>query len=72
MGGYSSSCLDAGVFYCPYIELQYFTPPTKKVQRKWRKEYLMRCPSAPYSCTGECNTPEYARRVEDILDKEFA
>ena len=72
MIGYNAaSFYDAGVIYCPYIELQMIPPIHKSVWRACRKEYLMRCPSAPHACTGECHTAEYAQRVEEILKREF-
>lgn len=72
MIGYpGASFLDAGYFYCPYIPLQHYRPRTQQERRAARRNYLMQCPSHPYTCTGHCHTDEFAREVESLLLKEF-
>jgi hypothetical protein len=68
---------EAGVIYVPYIPLyteeNFPTNPeiAKRQRRLIRKQELMRCPSFPYSCTGDCGSPEHMKRIDRILKQEF-
>ena len=72
MGYTGTNFYEAGVFYCPYIELQTYREPLPKyMRRQMRRESLMCCPSAPHACTGDCGTPEHTKRIEEILEQEY-
>lgn len=75
----SKSVFDAGYIYCPYIPLfiepyipyRCLSEEDKLKRRNGRKEYLMKCPSFPYNCTGHCSTSEFEKEIDGLVSKEF-
>jgi len=64
--------LQAGYFYIPYIPL--FILPKRPVEEylEGRRQYLMQCPSAPYTCTGYCKTAAFKHEVDQKISEERA
>lgn len=70
LGYKGQSSIEAGYIFCPYIPLQYGTRRTFEEYLNSRRQYLLSCPSHPYTCTGECSTPEFVAKIDKIIERE--
>jgi hypothetical protein len=60
-----------GHFYNPYVPLYVPEPVSVEEYMKRRRNFLLQCPSHPFSCTGECKTEDYKKFVEDSIKSEL-